>query len=266
MRAGGWTLLFVAALASLPSGILPRTAHAEPRRSLEECAGESESGQRQQRARKLRDAREDFRRCAADGCPSAIATFCIGRLGEVESALPTVVVQVRDPGGRDLADFDLLIDGSIVGKADGRSIEVDPGPHTFVAQHGTGATAPTMVVVAEGEKHRVLILSLPPGEPPPSKPAPPPPRPMPPLVYLLGGLGLVALGGGAVFWGSALSARSDELEPGGCAPRCPDDVRDSIRSRILVGDSLALAGVLSLGVAAYLLLRTPQAPRPASAR
>jgi hypothetical protein len=252
---------------------IARSATATPGVSLiEQCAADSENGQRHQRTSTLRAAREDFRRCARSECPDAISTFCVGRLSDVLSAIPTLVVRARLPDGTDDATLDVGVDGVVSGKSDGRAMEVDPGPHTIHLQrHDTGsAVVRTTIVVAEGERARPIVLAIPaplstssvppPAGAPVSRPAEAPTRASPPVVGL-GVIGVVGIVVGAGFWAAAVSARSDELEVNGCAPRCSDAVKDSIRTRVLIGDGLFLTGAISLGVAAYLFLRSSPVAR-----
>jgi hypothetical protein len=239
--------------------------NAESKRVLDQCNADSEAAQRQRKAGKLLAARDAFRGCARPECPAAIATFCSGRFAEVEAALPTLVLRVRDGTGADLADLDVWINGARAGKSDGRAIAVDPGPNAIrVTRPSTGVSAATSVVVLEGEKLRPITIALSASNPaaPPSAPSPPNPEPKPApshspgaLPFILGGLGVVSIGSGALLWASGLSDRSSELEPSGCAPRCSDSVKDSIRTKLLIGDGLALLGIVSVGIATYLFLK-----------
>jgi hypothetical protein len=89
----------------------------------------------------------------------------------------------------------------------------------------------------------------------------------PVIAYVLGGVGVVALAGAGYFWLSASSAETD-LEDSGCEPNCADSDVDSIHQKRLFGDIALGVGVVSLGVAAYLILspRKPARPPPEAAR
>jgi hypothetical protein len=263
-RAKVWCLALVLACA-------PRWARAAdppPRLSVDQCNAESEEGQRQRRAGKLISARSHFRMCAREECPAAISSFCLGRLTETEAAIPSIVVHARDAAGVELADLDVSVNGAGAGRSDGRAIEVDPGPNAIHLGRGaTSLSATTSVVIGEGEKLRPITLAVLPSAPAPQqqreeeRERPPSSSGSVPgfVPYVLGGLGVVSAGAGAILWSSGLGARSADLGPGGCAPQCSGSDRDAIHTRLLVGDVLALVGVLSLSGAAYLFLRSPSA-------
>ncbi len=239
--------------------------NADAKRALERCGADSEAAQRHRKAGRLLAARDSFRRCARAECPAPISSFCLSRLNETEAALPTLVVRARDANGTDVPDLDVFVNGARVGRSDGRAISVEPGPNAVRAFRGTTPVSDTTsLVVLEGEKLRAVSLTIGPriaASPEPARPEPAAPsRSVGPLPWVLGGLGLASLGTGAALWTSGLVERSNQLDAGGCAPRCDDSVTDSIRTRLVIGDVLVAVGVVSIGVATYLFLRpTPRA-------
>ncbi|MEM9692658.1 MAG: hypothetical protein AAGA56_08945, partial [Myxococcota bacterium] len=137
-----------------------------------------ESFTQAQRLRKegaLIESRSQLRTCADSACPGPIAKDCSKWLEEVQAAIPTIVVAVRDRDGRDVVAAELLVDGVVVTTSlDGKPIEVDPGPHTFRVKR-VKETAQTMVVARAGDDNRVIELQL--KGRGTDGPAPPPPPP-----------------------------------------------------------------------------------------
>lgn len=113
-------------------------------------------------------------------------------------------------------------------------------------------------------------------EPPPdarSKPAPvsaPPPsssstpsreepsRPVPVMTYVLGGVGLVALGGATGFMLNGMTIRK-RLDQNRCSPTCDEADVDRARTSFLAADILGVAGVAALAGAVVFYLTRPEA-------
>ena len=85
---------------------------------------------------------------------------CTVWLAEVEKGLPTVVVSARSDAGTDLTDIAVLVDGRpFMSMLDGRSIPIDPGPHTFRFVRAGSASIERQVVAVEGEKELLASRS-----------------------------------------------------------------------------------------------------------
>jgi hypothetical protein len=114
--------------------LIPVSAYADVTRA--ECAAAYERAQYMRRETKLRAVQEALVVCAQQGCPVATRNDCLPWLAEVEAAVPTVVVGVRDENGRDLGGMRISIDGvDMPNGANGIGVPVDPGPHTIRAAH-----------------------------------------------------------------------------------------------------------------------------------
>jgi hypothetical protein len=122
----------------------------------------------------------------------------------------------------------------------------------------------------EKEKERERAAREPPppapvatGTPPP---APEPSRPVPTMTYVLGGVGLLALGGATGFALNGVNIRND-LDRQGCAKRgdCDQSDVDRARTRLLIADVLGVAGALAVAGAIVFYVTRPDAPaRPGS--
>src|ERR1700691_3636156 len=77
----------------------PRSARADDAA----CFQAAVEGQKLTRSGKLRDARERFVACAQRACEAAaVVDKCTGWLKEVEAALPSLTIAVKDEDGHDL--------------------------------------------------------------------------------------------------------------------------------------------------------------------
>jgi hypothetical protein len=249
-------VMALAALASHPS-----QARADP---FEQCVTAYEAGQIARNERRLLEAKQSFGSCVQVECPAAARSDCARWLEEVEVALPTVVIQAVDERGRDLLDVRVLIDGRPVReRLDGTAIGVDPGTRTFRYEHrGLVREQPVVLREAEKNRHLKIAFSSSAGAAPTRQVVPPAPgdaRPVPTMVYVLGGVGLVALGNFAYF-GIRSKVDESELEDRGCAPRCPRDEVAAVATKRVIADVALGAAVLSLGAAVVIYLARPSAP------
>jgi hypothetical protein len=102
--------------------------------------------------------------CAQPVCKDFIVKDCSTWLDQVQTSLPTVVPVATDQDGNNLPGVRVSMDGRVLLDAiDGRSIEVDPGTHTFSFEAPDGMKADKEIVVAEGEKskHVAVVLARP---------------------------------------------------------------------------------------------------------
>lgn len=233
----------------LPLVALPRTAHADDKQI---CVTASEKGQQLRSAGKLVDAREQFNLCGRTECPKLIQQDCTQWMSEVLASLPSIVPGAKDRKGRDIVDARLTIDGKLATETlDGKPIVVDPGVHSFVFEaKGAGAPPPVkeQVVVKPGEKNRIVSVTIATGDDgavaagttAPAHPAEGSKSSPPIAAYVIGGLGVVALGAAGVM---GLLANSDAHDlRSTCAPNCKQSDVDAIQTRYTIGGVTAGIG------------------------
>jgi hypothetical protein len=267
-------------LSSLPvllvADTLAQAKPMPPTPAFAACFDAYPAAQRLRKQGKLREARAQLVLCSQEECPAEVRSDCGTWLGEVDRAMPSVVIEARDPRGDETAAVRVLVDGVLLAeRLDGKAIELDPGEHAFRFQHA-GQTQERTILIREGEARRKIEVrfSTPPAaSASASASAPPPPasslplefssspegmpRPSSTLGYALSGIGILALAGSAYFYLDGRGFESDLKKT--CAPACsPDQMAPLKRRDLLAGVSLGV-GVVSLGAAAYLLLR----PAPA---
>jgi hypothetical protein len=238
----------IAALVVLAT--IASTAKAED--TVRVCIAASTDGQTLRKQGKLLAAREQMIACARDACPAIVRSHCARWLSEVETAIPSVVVRAEDPTGADVLGARLSIDGRPA-KLDGQPVRLDPGQHAVAVESAAGARREERLLLVEGETSRLIALRLPAGSPS----APPPHavaiRRVPLGAWILGGVGLVALGGATYF---GLSAKSDlDGLDATCSPHCTQAQTQPGRTESLLFDvslgvgAAAIAGALVWGLA-----------------
>jgi hypothetical protein len=232
---------------------------------VERCAAAAEEGQAERDKNHLLAARRSFLLCAAESCPPVVQKDCAAWVADVDRNTPSIVVRARDDRGRDITDVRVVVDGvTVLEQLNGSAVPVDPGPHA-IRYEGPSGSREERILVAIGEKNRVLAVELQ-GSSVPSAPAPetsvtgPPssaPRRPPTLAFVAGGVSLLAFGSFAYF---ELRGQHDyrQLRDGcagthSCAQSDVDDVRTKF---VAAGISLAV-GIVALAVGTWLTLWPP---------
>jgi hypothetical protein len=215
-----------------------------------------ETAQIMQQNDHLTEAREALRFCARPVCPAIASVDCMRWLGDVERAMPSIVLEAR-VGEREVTRVVVALDGKeILEQLDGRAVEIDPGPHhltlTVPGQRPTEAT----LVARAGEKNRLVSVQL-------DVPAETPPQTTPPAGtsnhrregWIVGGVGLVSLIVGGAFGIRAITANnaSNDVCP---QRRCTDSAalaaNGDARTAAWVSDVAVGVGLLGVAVGGYL--------------
>jgi hypothetical protein len=215
------------------------------------CVAASEKAQQLRSAGKLGEARDQLNICGRTECPKLVQQDCTQWMSELLASLPSVVPGARDLKGRDIVDARLTVDGKVVAEAlDGKPIVIDPGVHTFVFESKGFPAVHEQVVVKPGEKNRLVSVTFAaPDERAGQGPvAPPPatdsPSSSPPIAaYVLGGVGLAALGA-ALYFDLSASGDAHDLRSG-CSPNCAQSDVDDIKTKYTVaGVTAGIGGAL----------------------
>lgn len=251
--------------AAVASALLLAPAIAKAT-DVQACLNASEKGQRSRASGKLRDAREQFLICGAEGCPALVRKDCAQWQTELAAALPTVVFGAKDKQGRDLFDVTVMMDGEVLlKKLDGKSVTIDPGPHTFRFDV-TGATPITeRALVKEGERSRVIsVVFREGGDGAATEPTPPPPSDHATsggghsvLPWIVTGVGAAVLIGGVIWLATAPSL------PTGCdsattkCVRAASDTDSSFKARqedAGRSDGQPIEGAIIMGIGGALVV------------
>ena len=259
-------LLFVAAPLVAISGAA-RTAAAGAGDDRQICVSASEKGQQLRSAGRLVEAREQLNLCGRLECPKLIQQDCTQWMSEVLASLPSIVPGAKDRRGRDVIDARLSIDGKLATETlDGKPIVLDPGVHSFVFEakgSGAGPAVKEQLVIKPGEKNRIVSVTISTGDDVAAgsgrdlgtgeRPAEASRSSPPVAAYVVGGIGVVALGVAGVM---GLLANSDAHDlRSTCAPGCRQSDVDAIQTRYTIGGVTAGVGgaLLITGVVLFIL-------------
>jgi hypothetical protein len=227
--------------------------------SSEQCAAAYEQAQEQRKSGRLVEARATLRLCARDECPGFIHDDCLTWHGEVASELPTLVFSATS-GGRDLVDVRVATSDRVLAtRLEGQVIELDPGEYELTFSATGSEPRPLQLVVARGEKNRLVRVELTELTPPGPDVALAPPRADRSLTVpaLFAGVGLAGLGGFVALgaWGRSSESRLADT----CSPGCNADDVGSVRTKYVLADVSLGVGVAGLALAAYTFFS--QSPR-----
>ena len=240
----------------------PALSRADDKQACAEAAQEAQS---LRDAAKLSAAREKLLFCAREACPKVVRGDCASWLDEVDRAMPSVVVQARDPAGRDL-DGKLFVDDRLVKPGlTGEAVVLDPGKHRIAVVTSGGRRIQQSIVVALGEKHRRVLLELTaepareqakPAQPLPAASAPPDRSVMPGVLGGVGAAGLVTFG---VLQVLAQGEYQDAKDGCGSTRTCSDDELSPIRAKFVASGVALGVGVVALGAGVtWRVLEGPQ--------
>lgn len=241
-------------------------ALAEPTR--QECVASYEKAQEERAANHYIAAIEQAKMCSQPQCDSVIVTECVKLYDALRAEVPTFVLTAKDPDGRDLTDVRVTIDGQLVtSKLEGVPIQLDPGLHELKFE---ADGLPTRVISQRanvGDKNRLIEAMLGEKKPEPvtaapapvmvTPRAPAPPKGVPVVSYVLGGVGVLALGGFTYLRLSGINDYNSLDES--CSPRCNEDDVDEIRNKFTLS-YVALgvgAAAITSAVVIYAVTRGP---------
>jgi len=157
LRGAPFVVLVVAGVVLGARPAYAQQVHANAAR----CVRTAEEGQRARAAGQLRDARDRFYACASDACPVVVRQDCGTWASEVTALVPTIVVDARDVNGRDVADVIVRVDGEVIAnKLDGKTLSVDPGPHTLTFERIGFEPVSEKAIIKEGMKARAFVVSF----------------------------------------------------------------------------------------------------------
>lgn len=125
------------------------------------CADAAERAQMLKEKGHYTATRAELSTCLREGCPAFIRDDCRAWMEEVTHAQPMVVFSVHDERGGDLVDVRVRVDGATLReKLDGRSVEVDPGEHTFRFEAAGYTPVEQKTLIVQNVKNRVIEITM----------------------------------------------------------------------------------------------------------
>lgn len=207
--------------------------------------------------------------CSQIQCNAAIVKECVRFYEALEADTPTLVFSARKAEGGELTDVRVEMDGQVATEQlTGRPLAVDPGPHDFAFIHPQRGRIQVRETARVGDHARVIeVQFVDPNAKPESKtpittgPKVLGPRRVPVLSYVLGGVGVVALGSFVYFRMSGVKDYNEYNSS--CSPYCnPNDV-DPVRTKFTmsyVSLGVGIASVAGAGLVYVLAPRRDAAP------
>jgi hypothetical protein len=233
-------------------------ASAQDKQPTSQCIAAHVEAQRLQKSAKLREARAALVRCSDPACPTVLVQECTELFSKLDSAVPSLVFVARDPDGKDVADARVLDGGTLIlERLDGKAIEVDPGEHVFRIERAGLPPVERKLVVREGDKLRRVEVQL--GGVKKGPDSTETERDVTPAFWVVGAAGIAGL---ALFGGLAGAglAKKNDLDDRGCAPGCPTEEVDEVRSLFLGADISLGLGLTALAITPILWFTSPEVP------
>ncbi len=210
--------------------------------SVDQCSQAFVATQKLRKQGKLIDARKQAVICAKPQCPEDFQKHCQQWLQKLDEAIPSLAIVAQKPDGSDTTAVSVTIDGKLVSEQlDGKPLVLDPGSYQVRLAHEGCKAIEQTVVLAQGQKNRVLNVkfeSL--SAPPPtgtSEPVGPPPggdesatggvSPWTFVGFGVGGAGLLLGTITGIVTLTKMSTLKDECPDNACQPEYHEDV-DSV--------------------------------------
>ena len=129
------------------------------------CKAAYESAQVLQREERLEATRAQLAVCR-ETCPEALVRQCVRWEEEVKAVFPSLRLEARGPGGEEVRDARVSIDGRPIDHPFGGPIDVDPGAHVVRFERDDLVPAEVRAEVHAGERgHRVVVALTRPARP-----------------------------------------------------------------------------------------------------
>lgn len=261
------------ALALVASALGSATdAHATDRRA---CFDAAESGQRQRKAGDLMSARSTFVDCADASCPDAVRSACTQWMQEIERSTPTVVVAAKSSCGDDLTEVRVTLDGAPwLERLDGHAVAANPGEHALVLTAAGHRSLQRTIVLNEGEKARLVELTLESTQPSCERgasvlaptPAPKAAKSSGISPFAIAGLAVGGVGFATFGIAGALGHSEYSSLQTRCEPTCTSDQKSTVSTEFVVADVGLVVGIVGAAVATvFLLLPHDSSPPPVRA-
>jgi len=266
------------------------------------CANAYEKAQELRQASKLRRSREALLGCAKSSCGEFVQTECKRWLTEVDSEMPSVVIAAKNESAEPVIQVDVTMDGELLtSQVDGHATNVDPGVHDFYFRTSAGAVAERRLVIAKGDRNRIVEIELKAQRPrttearptgatgasvstKPAEPVASTPAASLPLKvetesgaaiaapgaesstsawpYVVGGVGVVGVAGYGLLYAMAKADNKNLLTE--CWPSCSEKALDRVRNTFLASDISLGVGIAALGAATFLYFQSGSSPEKSS--
>jgi hypothetical protein len=229
--------------------------HAQDEDERAACATAAEEAQELRSAHKLSEAREKLAECSQPICPAVVRDDCVRWLVEVTAPLPSIVIQAIDASGHAVSAVRVWVDGMALQQGQDFAYAIHPGTHHLHLEADGMFPIDQQITVREAEPKQVLPVRFNPVvKSPPAVSSEATHSGVGPLPYVLGGVGVVALGSFAYF-GIRGQREVNELASGcGATKTCSESQVDPVRTRLRIADVSLAVSLVSFGAATWTFL------------
>lgn len=237
-----------------------------------ECSDAYEATQTLRASGRLTEARELALACSDASCPGWLVKDCSQWAGEIESSLPTIVLNATDASGADAREVSVSIDGKhVVDKLDGKAMPIDPGDHVVRFEMNGADPLEQKVVISQGQKNRSVVAAFKAGASS-ADPALPPTAgggarsPQPVIGAILMGVGGATLVMGIVAGGLVLAQNPDLVAacPNAMCPSSEADNLDAYHAKSIASTVGFVLGPV-LGATGLIVFLTAPKAKPKEA-
>jgi hypothetical protein len=233
-----------AAAAAALVALFAQSAHADETGAR--CAEAFEKAQTDRASGKYTSAIAEAMACSQLECNTAVTRECIKLHETLKGEIPTLVFSARNDAGSEIVAVKVFVDGQpLLESIDGKPISLDPGLHNFRFETAGFPAIETAHTARVGDKNRLIevVFERPGAKQVEKKPdvAPRPgPRKVPLASYILGGVGVAAIGAGVYMRVSGISDYNDMNST--CSPGarnnpnlgCDEDEVEAVRTKFLL--------------------------------
>ena len=240
------------------------------------CAESYEKAQTDRASGEYLSALESARACSQYQCSAAIIRECIKLYDAIEGNVPSLVFAAKGVDGSALVNVRVTMDGKpLLDHLDGKPVYLNPRAYLFRFEADGLPPVETYQTARVGDKNRLIevVLGTPaaraepaPDESTPAGESPAPvvrKRPVPVMSYVLGGVGVVALG---TFGYLRLSGIADYNDlNASCSPTCNPKDLEPIETKFRMSFVALGVGAAAFGGAAALyFLRGEESVSPSA--
>jgi hypothetical protein len=135
-----------------------------------DCIDANEKSIQLRKDNKLIEARVEVAKCTALTCSEDVRQLCADRASKLTDAIPSIVFDIKDGSGRDLAGVNVRVDGAAAQfDPTVTALELDPGSHAFVFETLGQAVERTFVLhPGEKQRHEPIVIGAAPLAPYPA--------------------------------------------------------------------------------------------------
>ena len=264
-----------AGAVSLTMALLAQSAHADDAGTR--CAAAFEKAQTDRASGKYTSAITEAATCSQLECNAAVTRECVKLHETLREEIPTLVFSARREGGGEIVAVKVSVDGQpLLESIDGKPISLDPGLHNFRFETEGFPPIETAHTARVGDKNRLIevVFSRPGDKKADKKPDVKPkqgPRRVPVASWVLGGIGVAAIGAGVYMRVSGISDYNELNRT--CSPGarnnpnlgCDEDDVDAIRTKFQLSWVPIGVGASAIVGAAVIYLMQPGESSGASA-